>query len=196
MNKLHFILFIAITTSLVSCQKQSQKESSSKEEIFLQQGAEISDALMKSLGAKLKASLKAGGPEQAITVCQAAAIPSTLEVSNRFQDASISRITLKPRNPSNAAQGHDEEVLKKWQKELEKSGEKPSDIVVRHGDSSVFYRPIMIKRVCLKCHGAPETFSEGLRVKLANLYPSDRAVGYSLGDLRGAFRVEFKSEKK
>ncbi len=196
MNKFHSILPVVVILGLVSCQQEKRGGADSGDQAFKQKGAEISEVLMKSLGSTLKAALKAGGPEQALTACHTAATPLTQEVSNKYPDARVSRISLKPRNPSNEAKGQDEEVLKEWQKMLEEKGEKPTDTVVRNSDTVVFYRPILIKNVCLKCHGDPKTFSDALRVKLAKLYPRDRAVGYSLGELRGAFRVEFAAEKK
>ena len=42
--------------------------------------------------------------------------------------------------------------------------------------------------VCLKCHGGE--LDPGLAGELDELYPDDRARGFSTGDLRGAFTVK------
>jgi hypothetical protein len=41
--------------------------------------------------------------------------------------------------------------------------------------------------VCLVCHG--ETVEGALGEKIKALYPQDRATGYRLGDIRGAFTI-------
>ena len=44
-----------------------------------------------------------------------------------------------------------------------------------------------VGEVCLKCHG--ENIDPAVKAKLGELYPNDKATGYKLGDLRGAFTV-------
>jgi hypothetical protein len=51
-------------------------------------------------------------------------------------------------------------------------------------------RPIRLTNPrCLNCHGKPENLAPEVKEMLAHLYPEDKAVGYELGDLRGAFSV-------
>jgi hypothetical protein len=40
-------------------------------------------------------------------------------------------------------------------------------------------------------HGDPDTFAPEVSQALQKLYPDDAATGFAIGDLRGAFRVEF-----
>ena len=42
--------------------------------------------------------------------------------------------------------------------------------------------------LCLKCHGSD--LAPDLAAKLAELYPEDKAHGFAVGDLRGAFSVK------
>ena len=44
--------------------------------------------------------------------------------------------------------------------------------------------------MCVTCHGAKESFSPALIGALAERYPSDQAVGFAEGDLRGWFWAE------
>jgi hypothetical protein len=44
---------------------------------------------------------------------------------------------------------------------------------------------------CLKCHGGPEDIGQTTFDIIKNNYPNDLAFGYSLGDYRGAWKVEF-----
>ena len=206
------ILFLLFPV-LSSCQKKTEKEveqetaapalmptlTEVRRQEILQQGGEASGSLLASLGPKLKAALKAGGPEHALMICQQIAQPSTKEVSQNMTGGmtgvTITRVSLKPRNPENAPDGLDTEVLTGWQKQVADDGKPPSDEVrVKDGKIAVFYRPILLQDVCLKCHGDPAAFSEALSDKLGKLYPDDKATGYTTGELRGAFRVEFPSE--
>ena len=50
--------------------------------------------------------------------------------------------------------------------------------------------PIAIEADCLTCHGDPASFTPDLQEQLASRYPKDRAVGYHVGDLRGALWAE------
>ena len=47
--------------------------------------------------------------------------------------------------------------------------------------------------LCLLCHGTQDAISPEVKLKLKELYPKDRAVGYKEGDFRGLIRVKFSS---
>ncbi len=201
--KISTILILVPVISLISCQEkpiQEEKKTSvlteARTQEILQRGGEASALLMSSLGGKLKAALQAGGPDKALDVCAQMAQPSTAEVSEKLKGLTITRVSMKPRNPKNAPDALDKKVLTNWEKQLA-GGTKPKDEVRQKDEkTAVFYRPIFIKDVCLKCHGDPKTFPPALLKNLAKLYPDDQATGYSKGNLRGAFRVEFALDKK
>jgi len=44
--------------------------------------------------------------------------------------------------------------------------------------------------LCLNCHGGPDKIAGEVKAKLAELYPADKAVGYSEGQIRGALTVK------
>lgn len=50
--------------------------------------------------------------------------------------------------------------------------------------------PIKLKKACLTCHGPADTIAADVKSKLAELYPTDDATGFSEGDLRGWFWIE------
>ena len=159
---------------------------------LLARGNEISNKLMQSLGSKLKAALQAGGPEHALMVCQQLAQPSTVAVSSEFEGADIRRVSLKPRNPFNAPDEFDKQVLAAWEAQLGSGSATPESVVHGRDDGRViYYRPIITQQVCMNCHGDRAAFPAELTKRLAELYPADKATGYGIGQLRGAFRVEF-----
>ena len=50
-----------------------------------------------------------------------------------------------------------------------------------------FMKAIPTGEVCLKCHGSE--MKPGIKAKLQELYPNDKATGFKLGDIRGAFTI-------
>ncbi len=45
---------------------------------------------------------------------------------------------------------------------------------------------------CLKCHGLPgKDIDANTLALLQKKYPEDKATGYKLGDLRGAWKISF-----
>ena len=61
---------------------------------------------------------------------------------------------------------------------------------IKNDDNSKIFRfikPILTGKVCLTCHGSE--IEEGLAFRIKELYPNDRAIGFKLGEIRGAFSV-------
>ena len=159
---------------------------------MMSQGNKASAALFGELTPKLQAAMKSGGPEKAITVCKEVAQTTTLNASNTFSSLQLTRIALKTRNPENSADAMDQSVLREWESQLAAGTTSPEALVkLKDAQTAVYYKPILIADVCLKCHGDPKSFPEELVKQLKQLYPDDQAAGYKLGELRGAFRAEF-----
>jgi len=197
MKPLTPILFSTlIAIPFTSC--ESKKETTVTPELtkpqkakIIEQGNKASAALFGELVPKLQTAMKSGGPEKAITVCKEVAQTTTLHTSKNFPDLTITRISDRARNPINQADSADKSVLNDWETLIKKGQPLPEATVkVSDHQSAIYYKPIMVGEVCLKCHGDPSTFTDGLSQQLKSLYPEDQATGYKLGELRGAFRVE------
>ncbi len=126
----------------------------------------------------------AQGPEAAIAACRIRA-PGIAEALSR-DGVRVGRASHRLRNPSNAAPEWVAPILDAYATD-------PSDRAPRTvslGDErSGYVEPIVLQPLCLTCHGqnlAPEVAS-----RISELYPSDSAVGYEAGDLRGVFWAEF-----
>lgn len=139
------------------------------------------DALMKELGGRLKAVIQADGPIAALETCNLEAMPLTEKVS-REQGILIDRITDKPRNPANMGDKVERELLRTMVADHE-AGRLQE---IYRADDMV-YKPILIKPLCLTCHG--ENLAPEVGDKIKALYPSDMAVGYKLDEVRGAIRL-------
>jgi hypothetical protein len=198
----HVLPIFFVLPGFLSCQESGEETVSPEktadafnEEPYLQKAEEASGVLMKRLGGQLKAALQAGGPVGAVQVCQQVAQPMTQAASGELEGYSISRTALRVRNPKNAPDEDDREVLEKWDKAVEDGAGMPEPHLDRREDGRVVvYRPIMTQEVCLNCHGDREQFGEELQSLLAQSYPEDQAVGFREGSLRGAFKVEFPPE--
>lgn len=102
------------------------------------------------------------------------------------------RTTEKLRNPDNAPNAAQHYVLEKWE-DAEESGEKASPMFIEADGVYYGMMPIRIQTpVCLGCHGTPDKVDQDAMKVIEERYPDDRATGYKLNDLRGAFYVEIE----
>jgi len=162
---------------------------------YNQKANKISKELLKTLGGNLKKELKSNGPIAALKYCSTKAYDLTKSVSDKHgKNINIKRISLKPRNPSDAA-NKDETVILKSMEAMYKVGVQPKNITQKKDGKVIVYKPLIIKKkACLICHGDVAKNKPKLAKEIKNLYPADKATGYKMGDLRGAIVVTF--EKK
>lgn len=64
----------------------------------------------------------------------------------------------------------------------------PQTVALGEGRAG-YAEPITVEPVCLTCHGVE--LDDAIAAQLAALYPEDQATGFSAGDFRGVFWVEF-----
>lgn len=147
-----------------------------------------------ALQTELKTAMQAGGPVSAIAVCNTSAMPITAKISSE-EDMALSRVSLKNRNPLNAPNDWQLAVLQSF--EMQKAA--GADIKTLSWSETVrgedgrefrFMKAIPTGGVCLACHGT--MISGDVSRKLAEVYPGDKATGFSEGDIRGAFVVTRK----
>ncbi|MEA3292570.1 MAG: DUF3365 domain-containing protein, partial [Pseudomonadota bacterium] len=144
-----------------------------------------------SLQGELKTAMKAGGPVNAIGVCNEKA-PQIEQDQNSKLGFEISRVSLKNRNPDNVPDEWETSVLEIFEN-MKKLGKAPGKLeyydVVDTGDGREFryMKAIPTVKVCTKCHGTE--IDPEVAAKLKELYPEDKATGFEVGDLRGAFVI-------
>jgi len=129
---------------------------------------------------ELTTSLREGGPEEAIAVCRVRAGEIARDASS--DEVQVGRTSHRLRNPENAP----EPWLVPLLREYEAGPVDRSPRAVRLEANFVGYvEPIYVKPMCLACHG--EDVDAGLRTRLQELYPEDRATGFHADDFRGLF---------
>lgn len=147
-------------------------------------------ALGKALKVRLVAAMAEGGPESALELCSTEAQPLTAAAAAEA-GVKLGRASLRSRNRDNIPPPW----VRAW---LEEQGERPVEGAVgvaervSEGETASVHVliPIGVEAPCLVCHGDPNAIPVGVRSLLAARYPQDQAVGYALGDLRGALWVE------
>ena len=158
---------------------------------YVKEANTISKDLLKTLGGNLKKQLKSGGATKALKYCNKNAMKLTQEVSDKYKNATVKRISLKPRNPKNSPNEKEAQILQNMQS-LHKLGAKPRNVVFEDENQVVVYKPLIIKkRACIMCHGAKPKPQEAIK----SLYPKDKATGYKMNDFRGAIVVTIKKDK-
>lgn len=153
-------------------------------------------SLVKTFGSELKTALKpamkTGGPVNAINVCNLQAGPIAETISAR-SDWQVSRTALKVRNASNTPDEWELRTLLQFE-QRKAAGEdlktmEYSELITQEGQSiSRYMKAIPTAGLCVKCHGSQ--LDDAITAKLKALYPHDQAVGFSVGDLRGAFSLQ------
>ena len=157
-----------------------------------EQARAAADALLQRLVGRLNQEYQQGGAGRGVQVCAQVAQTLTREVA-REQGVQMRRVSLKNRNPRNAPDAWERQILQRWERDLQAG--KPIGEVgewrTQQGQRVYRYmRPIMLATpLCLECHGDPQNIKPEVRRLIRQNYPNDKATGYKLGDLRGAFSI-------
>jgi len=146
---------------------------------------------MQTLKQELQASMQAGGPVNAVNVCNLAA-PAIANTYSAREGREVGRTSLRVRNPANAPLAWQRAVLESFE-QRKQAGEDVTalefhELVTTEGVRELRYmKAIPTLQLCLACHG--ESVDSVVRTRLEELYPEDQAMGYRVGDIRGAFSV-------
>lgn len=163
---------------------------------YRRHGQQLAMRTKTALGSNLKKALREGGPVHAVGFCKTRANPIADEMSTKLQ-ASIRRVSDRPRNPANAASEVELAYIRQFRDALA-AGEKPGAAIRDAGERMVGYYPIVTNGLCLQCHGTVGTdISPATDAVIRREYPADRATGYAENELRGLFVVSMdKPENK
>ena len=154
-------------------------------------GQKASAELLKTLGGNLQKHLKAGGPMDAFAFCSTNAYALTQNVDASLgKNISVKRVSIKYRNPANKPQEDEAAVLHALHLMNQHGVVLPEGFVENAGNGVYkYYKPLLIdKQACLICHGDISK-NKKLASAIREVYPSDRATGYKMNELRGAIVV-------
>jgi len=139
----------------------------------------------------LKQTLNKGGVKQAIEVCsvEAPEIAKNLSLTTNWQ---IKRVSLKARNKHSATPDTWEKISLEEFNQRQQQGESAETIAKAEvvDNEFRFMKAQGVAPLCLTCHGSE--LSEETKAALKQYYPKDQAIGYSLGEIRGAISLTKK----
>lgn len=203
MNTKTLVGLLLMCVTLASCSRPEEStQTASQPELpdeirqaAVERGREIVGETFALLSSNLRDAIQSGGVSNALPFCSVAALPLTRSMAQKH-GVTVKRVTLRPRNPGNRANAVESAVLRSFEADLASgsASNAPQAIVTNPVAGQVaFFAPIILSNdLCLQCHGEPgrEITSENLKV-IQSHYPRDEATGFKLGQLRGAWRIDF-----
>lgn len=177
-------------------EKSSEMQDNQADSLYLTikaQGKQVAGLSFSALSQRLQHAIGERGLEGALAFCNVHALPITDSLSEAM-NVSVSRTALRFRNPENAPDELDKQIMERFQQMIAQFG-KASDTLVRNLDGDMVYMaPIITLPACLQCHGVPEMEIKPQTMDLVRaLYPDDRAIGFREGELRGMWKVKFNT---
>jgi len=153
-------------------------------------------AYIKMLGGALKTELKAHMQKdpsglEALAFCTGSAERITKEINAKLPVyAKVRRTALKTRNEStNKPDATDIKVMQEYEASIANKTFDPKEIkIVKEAYVTRIYKPLLIKGVCLKCHGSD--LNPQITNALKSAYPKDKAINFKEGELRGVIVSE------
>ena len=168
---------------------------SAQDELTVRQqaAATVAEGFLQQLQSELQREL-ASGPAEAATICRdiAPLLASQLSRRNGWQ---VTRVGTRVRNPLlGLPDAWERQVLNEFAAR-QQQGEDLATLT--HGEVVEFegrleYRymkAIGVQPACVTCHGSAAQIPQGVKDSIAQFYPQDQAVGYAIGDLRGAVSI-------
>ena len=140
---------------------------------------------------KLQQALRSGlahGPVEAITTCRIEAPAIATALSDEF--LRLGRASHRLRNPDNVAPAWVVPVL---DEHVAEPSSRQARLVTLPNDGTGYIEPIAVQPLCMTCHGTQ--LAPAVAAKIDELYPSDQARGYTVGELRGVFWLEFSPDR-
>ena len=185
--------FKAITVAILSASLTSFVSSNVIASDTTQSNLEEARGLVKQFGGQLKPELqkamKSGGPVVAVEFCHSKA-PAIAKALAEKSGWDVNRVSLKARGATAKPDAWETQVLNNFN-ERKAAGEDISkmdfsEVIHEDGKSTFRYmKAVGTAEVCLTCHGT--NVAEPIKQAIAKYYPQDNAMGFSKGDIRGAF---------
>lgn len=142
----------------------------------------------------LREEIAQGGPEGAIAACREQA-PALARTASAQTGWTVRRVSLRQRNPKAVPDAWERAALEDFDRRAA-AGAAPATLeraeVVTAADGrreQRYLRALPVIELCTGCHGTADRLSPAVVTQLKALYPDDRAVGYRVGDLRGAMTL-------
>jgi len=188
----NFISALALffSLSLLSC-SENKVEVSEDQVIGMRTTAM---EFMKNLKGVLISQIQTNGVLQAVAVCSDTAQVLTNDFGVQ-KGVFIRRVSFKNRNENNLPDDFEKKILSKFEllnQNKKLTSETEHAEIVREGEFKYlrYLKPILVQAECLNCHGSENEIMPEVKQLISQAYPDDKAVGYKIGDLRGAVSLK------
>ena len=176
--------------SLISCTEN--KVEVSKDQVIGMRATSME--FMKSLKGILINQIQTNGVVKAVSVCSDTAQVLTNNYGIK-KGVYIRRVSFNNRNENNYPDDFEKKILNKF--ELLRQNNELNDQtehfeIVKEGEFKYlrYLKPILIQAECLNCHGGENDMMPEVKELIVQTYPNDKALGYNIGDLRGAVSLK------
>lgn len=156
------------------------------------------EAVAKNLPPKLmsvvRSEIQANGLAGAVAACNVKA-PAMAKEAAQANGMQIRRVSLRNRNPKAVPDAWEVSVLQDFDRRAA-AGETPATLeastVEKNNGRTVFryMKALPTQGMCIACHGKPTEMEPVVLQKIKSLYPLDKAMGYTEGQIRGAITLK------
>lgn len=160
---------------------------------WLADARKVATSVPPKLLVVLNEEIAKGGPESAIAVCREKA-PQLAKAASEQTGWAIRRVSLRHRNPKATPDAWERSALEEFDRRAaagENSAALEKAEIVANGEQKEYryIKALPVQQICLACHGEAQTLKPEVTAQLKKLYPDDKAVGYSSGQIRGAMTI-------
>ncbi|MFN4144862.1 MAG: DUF3365 domain-containing protein [Runella sp.] len=189
MEKLLLVSFLMYGFVLTSSLKALDSNDDIKKK-----GDEIVQVSSQTLSKAVMQAMAKGGVEHAAKFCNTAAYPLTDSLSSVY-GVKIRRTSHQWRNPKNKPSKQERDLLVQFLTQQKNGQPLEAKIVQLNNNEWLYAKPILLQPQCQVCHGKlGETVTAENYKIIKKLYPSDKAVGFVPGDIRGMWVLKFSNQ--
>ncbi len=163
------------------------------EAVLLENARTAAAAVPPKLLDVLNQQIAKDGVVSAIAVCSEKA-PQMAKTASEQSGWAIRRVSLRNRNPKAVPDAWERAALEDFDRRAAAgealSGLEKYALIEDAGRKEYRYmKALPVQRVCTACHGPQESLKPEVAEKIKALYPNDLAVGYDIGQIRGAITL-------
>jgi hypothetical protein len=152
----------------------------------IRRGDVILTPLQSAFTTGVTRAMDEAGPVGALRSCHLDASAAAYRAA-REQNIAAGLTSARLRTPTNRPRAWAEPVVAQY---TGRAATGVDGFVVDLGDRVGLLRPLVQRPICSPCHGTEDQLDARVRSELRDRYPSDRAVGFRAGEIRGWLWVE------
>lgn len=182
-----------VASSVLLCLLSQPAQADDKLQL-LEEARHVARSLPPKLTNFIQQVIKQHGAAEALTQYSHLS-PKVLADAAEETGWQIRQVSLKNRSPRAQPDVFETEVMRVFEKRLadgEPAINMDMGMIITEGGKR-YYRylqPMMTQSICLNCHGPEDQLEPDVRARLKELYPHDKAIGYSVGMMRGALSLK------